>query len=98
MNGEVTGQLIRQRPGLRAAGRAEARFAGVARGGRPGSPGEPPEPGQLGLQLAGFLLQGQDPADAGQVQPVGGQRADLGQLLDVPAGVPAAGSSSPSRS
>ena len=47
------------------------------------------EPGHLGLELAGFLLQGQDPADAGQVQPVGGQRADLGEPVDVPAGVTA---------
>jgi hypothetical protein len=35
------------------------------------------QPGQLGLQLPGFLLQLQDAADAGQVQAVGGQRADL---------------------
>ena len=55
-----------------------ARGRGCA--GRPGGgllAGEFPQPGQLGLQLAGFLLQLQDPADAGQVQPVGGQRADL---------------------
>ena len=50
------------------------------RGGLLAGPGEFPEPGQLGLQLAGFLLHLQDPADAGQVQPVGGQRADLGSF------------------
>ena len=32
---------------------------------------------QLGLQLAGFLFQLQDPADSGQVQPVGSQRTDF---------------------
>jgi hypothetical protein len=54
--------------------------------GRAGT-GQFPEPGHLGLQLAGLLLQ--DPADAGQVQPVGGQRADFLEPADVPAGVAA---------
>jgi len=56
--------------------------------GRAGT-GQFPQPGQLGLQLPGFLLQLQDPADAGQVQAVGGQYADLLEPVDVPAGVPA---------
>jgi threonine dehydrogenase-like Zn-dependent dehydrogenase len=51
--------------------------------------GQFPQPGHLGLQLTGFLLQSQDPADAGQVQAVGGQRAGLRQPVDVPAGVAA---------
>ena len=33
--------------------------------------------GQFGLQLAGLLLQRQDPADAHHVQAIGGQRPDL---------------------
>ena len=45
--------------------------------------------GQLSLQPTGLFLQLQDAPDAGQVQPVGGQRADLLQPADVPAGVPA---------
>jgi len=45
--------------------------------------------GQLGLQLAGLLCNCRTPADAGQVQPVGGQCADLLEPADVPAGVPA---------
>jgi hypothetical protein len=56
-----------------------------------------PEPGYLGVQLAGFLLQLQDAADAGQVQAVGGQRADLGEPVDVPAGVPAGTASAAGR-
>jgi hypothetical protein len=51
--------------------------------------GQCPQAGQLSLQLAGLLLQLQDPADAGEVQAVGGQRADLLQPADVPAGVAA---------
>jgi len=58
------------------------------RRGRAGA-GQFPQPGQLGLQLPGLLLQLQDPADAGQVQAVGGQCAYLLELVDVPAGVPA---------
>ena len=44
--------------------------------------GQFPQPGQLGLQLPGLLLQLQDPADAGQVQAVGGHRADLLESAD----------------
>ena len=46
------------------------------RRGRAGA-GQFPQPGQLSLQLPGLLLQLQDPADAGQVQAVGGQCAYL---------------------
>src|SRR5579859_4402289 len=81
------GQLTQGRPVLRPAAAARARLPGPPRGEL--LAGELPEPGQLGLQLAGFLLQLQDLADAGQVQPVGGQRADLGEPVDVPPGVAA---------
>jgi MerR family transcriptional regulator/heat shock protein HspR len=72
-------------------------LAGAAAGTRPGCPGrcrlaearQRLQPGQLGLQPAGFLLQFQDPADAGEIQPVGAQRADLVEPVDVPAGIPA---------
>ena len=39
--------------------------------------GQFPKTSQLGLQLAGFLFQLQDPAGSGQIQPVGGQRTDF---------------------
>ena len=97
----MTGTLDDQASAARllAVGRAGTLLPAPFRGGQAGT-GQFPQPGQLGLQLPGFLLQLQDPADAGQVQPVGGQRADLGQLLDVPAGAARAArrSSSPSRS
>src|SRR5579863_9256212 len=89
-NGSASGTgrtADRGRPVLRPAAAARARLPGPPRGGL--LAGELPEPGQLGLELAGFLLQLQDLADAGQVQPVGGQRADLGEPVDVPPGVPA---------
>ena len=50
---------------------------GVRRPGLPVSVGPLAQQGQLGLQTAGLFLQLQDAPDAGQVQPVGGQRADL---------------------
>jgi transketolase N-terminal domain/subunit len=63
------------------AGRAPARLAVHA--------GPLAQCGHLGLQPAGLFLQFQDALDPGQVQPVGGQRADVLQPADVPAGVPA---------
>jgi len=41
------------------------------------------------VQLPGFLLHPQDPADAREVEAVGGQGADLGQPVDVVPGVTA---------
>jgi hypothetical protein len=77
---------------LTRVGRGYAPLPGGARlPGRPGG-GLPPASSRSRASSACSCRvppAGQDPADAGQVQPVGGQRADLGQLLDVPAGVPA---------
>jgi hypothetical protein len=61
--------------GVLAAGRAGGRRAGRA--------GRGLEPVNLGLQPAGLFLEFQDTADAGEVQPIGGQGHDLVQPADV---------------
>jgi hypothetical protein len=56
---------------------------------RPAGEGLLAQRGEFGLQAAGFFLQLQDAADAGQVEAVGGQGADLGEPVDVAAAVAA---------
>jgi len=60
---------------LRAVRHAGGGACGAAVGGI--------EPGDLGVELAGFFLQGQNAADAGEVESIAGEGGDLQQAGDV---------------
>jgi hypothetical protein len=83
-SGGVWRAVFTARVPVKASSEVRARAARPGRLARPGAAGRGPavrlvaQPCQLGLQLPGFLLHEQDPADAGQVEAVGGQRAYLG--------------------